>query len=146
MKYPTVSSLCEGIAGAIREKEGSSEKINPQDFVERIDNLQVGGASESNIEYLDVSAFPDEAAKFLSTYSILCRVSANSGESVLTAAITMQNPTAYLIKYIAIDLSLEMLEGRTKVSIKDALIAQGLTQADLDSIPRITKEQFYTLE
>ena len=43
MKYPTVSSLCEGVAGAIRRKEGSTEKINPQDFVQRIDNLQVGG-------------------------------------------------------------------------------------------------------
>lgn len=43
MKYPTVSALCEGIADAIKEKEGSTEKINPQDFVQRIDNLQVGG-------------------------------------------------------------------------------------------------------
>lgn len=43
MKYPTVSALCEGVAGAIRAKEGSTEKINPQDFVQRIENLQVGG-------------------------------------------------------------------------------------------------------
>ena len=43
MKYTTVSSLCEGVADAIREKEGSTEKINPQDFAQRIDNLQVGG-------------------------------------------------------------------------------------------------------
>lgn len=42
MKYPTVSALCEGVAEAIREKEGSTEKINPQDFAQRIDNLQVG--------------------------------------------------------------------------------------------------------
>ena len=56
MKYNTVSSLCEGIAESIRRKEGSTEKINPQDFAQRIDNLQVGGGtSESNIEYLDVS-------------------------------------------------------------------------------------------
>ena len=31
------------IADAIRAKEGSTEKINPQDFVQRIENLQVGG-------------------------------------------------------------------------------------------------------
>lgn len=47
MKYPTVSSLCEGIAGAIRAKEGSSEKINPQDFPERIAALQVGGGGST---------------------------------------------------------------------------------------------------
>lgn len=43
MKYPTVSALCEGVAGAIREKEGSTALINPQDFVDRIKSLEVGG-------------------------------------------------------------------------------------------------------
>jgi hypothetical protein len=43
MKYPTVSALCEGVAGAIREKEGSTALINPQDFVDRIKGLEVGG-------------------------------------------------------------------------------------------------------
>lgn len=43
MKYPTVSALCEGVAGAIREKEGSSARINPQDFVDRIKGLEGGG-------------------------------------------------------------------------------------------------------
>lgn len=43
MKYPTVSALCEGVAGAIREKEGSTALINPQDFVDRIKGLEGGG-------------------------------------------------------------------------------------------------------
>lgn len=43
MKYPTVSALCEGVAGTIREKEGSTALINPQDFVDRIKGLEVGG-------------------------------------------------------------------------------------------------------
>lgn len=43
MKYPTVSALCEGVAEAIKEKEGSSALINPQDFVDRIKGLEVGG-------------------------------------------------------------------------------------------------------
>ena len=47
MKYPTVSALCEGVAGAIREKEGSSALINPQDFVDRIKGLEVGGGGGS---------------------------------------------------------------------------------------------------
>ena len=46
MKYTTVSALCEGVAGAIREKEGSSARINPQDFVDRIKGLEVGGGSK----------------------------------------------------------------------------------------------------
>lgn len=43
MKYKTVSALCEGIAEAIKEKEGNAEKINPQDFADRIKGLEVGG-------------------------------------------------------------------------------------------------------
>lgn len=43
MKYPTVSALCEGVAEAIKEKEGSSARINPQDFPDRIKGLEVGG-------------------------------------------------------------------------------------------------------
>lgn len=63
MKYPTVSALCEGVAGAIRAKEGSTEKINPQDFVQRIENLQVGGGTDggsirSSWRYFDVSKSP----------------------------------------------------------------------------------------
>lgn len=51
MKYKTVSALCEGIADAIREKEGSSALINPQDFADRIKGLEVGGASGSSLRY-----------------------------------------------------------------------------------------------
>ena len=43
MEYTTVEALCEGVAGAIREKEGSTALINPQDFVDRIKGLEVGG-------------------------------------------------------------------------------------------------------
>ena len=54
MKYNTVSSLCEGIAESIRRKEGSTEKINPQDFVERIEALQLGGGGEEYGIYLKI--------------------------------------------------------------------------------------------
>ena len=55
------------IAEAIRAKEESTEKINPQDFVQRIEILHVGGgASESSIEYLDVSGLEE------SNKTVLC--------------------------------------------------------------------------
>lgn len=136
------------VADAIRAKKGTTELINPQDFATEIEGITSGsggGESGSTIEYLDVSGFPSEPVMFLSTYSILCRVLGNAREGVLTTAIMMQNPTVYSIKYIAIDFSLELLEGKTKASIKDILIAQGFTQDDIDAIPRLTKEQFYDL-
>ena len=42
------------IADAIRRKEGSTEKINPQDFVERIEALQSGGGGEEYGVYLKI--------------------------------------------------------------------------------------------
>ena len=64
MKYPTVSALCEGVAGAIREKEGSSALINPQDFVERINALSIGGGGDAEygvyLKILDVNCSIDE--------------------------------------------------------------------------------------
>jgi hypothetical protein len=58
MKYPTVSSLCEGVAGAIREKEGSTALINPQDFVDRIKGLEIGGGGEEYGAYLKILEVP----------------------------------------------------------------------------------------
>lgn len=52
-KYNTVSALCEGVAGAIREKEGSTALINPQDFVERIKALEVGGGGIPDVPTLE---------------------------------------------------------------------------------------------
>lgn len=51
MKYSTLDAFCEGVAGAIREKEGSTALINPQDFVDRIKALEVGGGSGSKWRY-----------------------------------------------------------------------------------------------
>jgi hypothetical protein len=59
MKYPTVSSLCEGVAGAIRAKEGSTALINPQDFVDRINALSIGGGEEYGA-YLKILEVPAE--------------------------------------------------------------------------------------
>lgn len=57
MKYPLISALCEGVAGAIRAKEGSTEKINPQDFVAHINALSIGGGEEYGA-YLKILEVP----------------------------------------------------------------------------------------
>lgn len=55
---------------------------------------------------------------------------------------------------VAVDLTRHIMgksingEGAVSMTIAQVItsIVEGITQADLDSIPRITKEQFYTLE
>lgn len=46
------------IADAIRAKEGSTEKINPQDFVDRINTLSIGGGGEEYGAYLKILEVP----------------------------------------------------------------------------------------
>lgn len=75
MKYPTISALCEGVAGAIREKEGSTALINPQDFVDRIKGLEVGGASGSKMFYLKrIGWLPGAGGGDIATYSAMSQV------------------------------------------------------------------------
>lgn len=75
MKYPTVSALCEGVAGAIREKEGSTALINPQDFPDRIKGLEVGGASGSKMFYLKrIGLLPGAGEGDKYTYSAMSQV------------------------------------------------------------------------
>ena len=143
MKYKTVSSLCEGIAESIRRKEGSTEKINPQDFVQRIDNLQVGGGtSESNIEYLDVSGFWDKVQVVI--FSTLIKVNGIIVPTGALAEFALQGNDAFAsavvsLNQVAIDGALEINLGDGNVPIRNAI-------EGYDSIPRITKEQFYSLE
>lgn len=75
MKYPTVSALCEGVAEAIREKEGSTEKINPQDFPDRIKGLEVGGTSGSKMRYLKRTGWlPAAGGGDIACYSAMSQV------------------------------------------------------------------------
>lgn len=63
------------IADAIREKKGTTEKINPQDFATEITNLSSGSIEEtSNIEYLDISELDEQPRYVLAAFSFLVKV------------------------------------------------------------------------
>lgn len=76
MKYKTVSALCDSLAEAIREKDGSSALINPQDFVDRIKGLEVGGgASGSKWRYFKrTGRLPSAGGGDIATYSAMSQV------------------------------------------------------------------------
>lgn len=47
-----------GIADAIREKTGTTEEINPQDFAAAIYNIS-GGSSDANVQAVDIGETVD---------------------------------------------------------------------------------------
>lgn len=141
-----LKNFVKGIADAIRRKEGSSDLISPMDFAQRIDNLQVGGgADESSIEYLDVRGVEDITKTLLFTFSTYVKLTAANGVTIMGVGMAMVEGATYEnADFIAIDFSAlaftsENLEGGT---IKEFI---SLTGINTDSIPRITKEQFYDL-
>ena len=152
MKYPTVSSLCEGIAESIRRKEGSTELINPQDFAERIEALQIGsGESASTIEYLDMTNVSAMILYHIAMFSLENKVTTLDGEVYIAPTFTIQSILGgTLDKLIAVSIDLNMpisisMGGDAYTgTISGMLSICGIN--DLSAIPRLTKEQFYSLE
>ena len=144
----TLNEVMKNTADAIREKTGKSELIKPVDFAEEIKGITAGGGeSASTIEYLDVSGFPAEIAEsvFL-MFSILAKYNTDGyGTIIATPFLTKNINIEKQFKAVMIDFTIQIVEMGEIGTIKNALIAQGLTQADLDAIPRLTKEQFYDL-
>lgn len=145
MKYPTVSALCEGVAGAIREKEGSSALINPQDFVDRIKGLEVG-ASGSKMRYFKVvSPLPSASGGDRDVYSQMSQLTRceDNGKVFINSGcydteVRGKNAVAY-----GVDLSLRVnptFDGEKWMTLEDGL---GSSIFDRNYFEEITEEQFY---
>ena len=154
------------IADAIREKKGTTEKINPQDFATEIANLSSGGGSGSgsgdgsNIEYLDLREYDvmndDSKWSIFRLYSISCIVIMNNDyKAYMPSGILAQVMSApnsnFNVLACAIDFSVKTSVFLGELQTINEYFIQKLgdmsfTQEELNAIPRITKEQFYSLE
>jgi hypothetical protein len=149
MKYPTVSALCEGVAGAIREKEGSSALINPQDFVDRIKALEVGGGDGgSKMRYFKVvgplpSAGGGDQAVY-SQMSQLTRCEENGKVFINSGCYDTVWREKIAVAY-GVDLSVRInpsFDGDEWKTLEDGL---GSSIFDRNYFEEITEEQFYDL-
>lgn len=149
MKYPTVSALCEGVAEAIREKEGSTALINPQDFVERIKGLEGGGASGSKMRYFKVvGRLPSAGEGDKAIYSLMSQLTRCEGDGKVfihsgcfNSEVRGMRPIAY-----GVDLSTKLVDTRGDSVVIETLgesIASHI--ADRTYFEEITEEQFYDL-
>lgn len=127
------------IADAIREKKGTTDKINPQDFATEIANLS------GSIEYLNISGLDGQIREALIALSFLVKISEINVISPVGAAMLEASTYLQDVTEIAVLLQEKIVKS---YDIPILTIEQFLTDVgiDLNTIPRITKEEFYSLE
>ena len=145
-KTDNLTDFMVDLADGIRAKKGTTEPINPQDFRKEIESISGGGESGgSTIEYLDVSG--SDLGTILSMLGIYVRVVSGDKVSILPAAYAdkLASDEGVIIA-VSIDFSALLVENvfsGYNGTVGDWLTSYGV---DTSSVPRITKEQFYSLE
>lgn len=164
-KNNSLTDFLADIANAIRAKKGTSDPINAQDFATEISTITGGadaGDSTSDIEYLDIR-------EHLLLIDIL-------GPGISSMKVLVENATIPIEGYIcgglycvALNMELQQMGAKvTPIAIavdKDMIISMKqngtvVTQTtyevlvskgesyveEYNSLPRLTKEQFYSFD
>ena len=145
------------IADAIREKTGKSELIAPINFAEEIRGITAGGGStEGDWEYYDCSSSTEDMslyAVYLSARVKKADVRDGVISKVQIGCVLFAFASSDYDKYIAfaVDFSQPCIDANGTRTLREQIalypnseIAQIVGM--LQSFPRLTKEQFYTLE
>ena len=148
-KTDNLTDFLIDLAEGIRAKKGTTEPINPQDFRKEIESISGGESGSSNVEYLDLSAYSniEGIEQLFLMFSILAKYDTTGYGAIIASPFLTKNINIEKqFKAVMIDFTMQIVEMGRIGTIKESFIAQGLTQEDLDSIPRITKEEFYKLD
>ena len=117
-----------------------------------------GGAPSgggSKIEYLDVSQIEDTSIiPFLCMMGIAIDMDYPNGRLILPASLGGAMAGNFKVYKVAVcddfNINFTIVGGQPSVTtlrpIKEFLFENGITQEQIDSIPRITEEEFYNLE
>ena len=165
----TLNETMNEIADAIREKTGKSELIAPINFAEEIKSISASGGESggSNMEYLDLRAVDSEIKMLLLNLSFLSKIPQNvemGGGNISATIDAGVSPSAgwgamferykddaakreivlSAVTACSISLSTDVIIMGQFITINDIFTMYGMSEY-IDSIPRITKEQFYDL-
>lgn len=154
-KNDNLKDFVTDVADAIREKKGTTDLINPQDFSAEIKSIEGGGGSGegegSTIEYLDVSEVSGDTMVYLSWFGLAASgnvISMPGGNATPVCGMPMyyyqqSKPEGEFPKYIAIDVQWKMKMQGQEVTTGEMLLT--MLGDKYSNLPRITKEQFYSL-
>lgn len=147
----TIDTAIQGVVYPMWIKiESASEPT----LAEMVEGEQSGGGAgtESTMEYLDVSGLDEGNLRRFLVYGYVAKFS-NNGETIFypTALVSTSSEFLPFLSAISIDFTTVITFTGTSqnMTIKEVLLQTGstpITEEELAAIPRITKEQFYSLE
>ena len=149
----TLNEVMKETADAIREKTGKSEKIAPINFAEEIKSISAGGGeSASTIEYLDVSGMNTDNKSALIMYALQLKLTGEDvvlGTQIISNGVYARTPMPSQVTALSIDVTMPMTKyisnGQSDKQELTTLEEMGISMLT-GNLPRLTKEQFYTLE
>ena len=153
-KTDNLTDFMLDLAEGIRAKKGTTEPINPQDFRKEIESISGGGSGggESSIEYLDVSGMNDDNKSSLIMHALLLKLTGEDvilGTQIISNGVYSRTPIPSKVTALSIDVTMPL----TKYMSPDQSDKQELTTLEemgisvfTDNLPRLTKEQFYSLD
>lgn len=150
-----LNEVMKETADAIREKIGKSELIKPVDFATEIKGITSGGGESGDWEYYDCSSSTEDVSLYAAYLSaIVKKAEVRDGviSKVKIGCVLFAFASSDYDKYIAIavDFSQPCIDAngtrtlREQIAYPNSELAQAVGM--LQSFPRLTKEQFYTLE
>lgn len=157
-KNDNVKDFCKDIADAIREKKGTSDLINPQDFSAEIKSISGGGNGgelEGDWEYYDTRNNPEAASTgpYLGGLQKLAEIRNGVVTPKKIGSFIYAYPSSdyEVVIQIALDYSQLCFDANGKRTLREQIALFPNSDAAevcalLQLCPRITKEQFYSLE
>ena len=138
----TIDTAIQGVVYPMWIKiESASEPT----LAEMVEGEQSGGGAgtESTIEYLDLSGIDESKILGFVSFGILAKIP-NAGIVPPTLfALEAQVSDLRSTTAIAVDYGIEFIMGGMNMNVESLANNMGL---DITSVPRLTKEQFYSLE
>lgn len=141
------------VADAIRVKKGTADKIAPINFAEEIRGITAGGGEsggERRYAYITNESFKSdfELAASLSMYVSTVKMNIDGMVIASPALPMLYNGMGTNIEPIALSIDFDMVAYTPfgKASLEEALAENQAVKEKWEALPKLTKEQFYTLE
>lgn len=132
------------IADAIREKEGSSDLINPQAFADHIKGLEVGGGSKMRY-FKRIGRLPSAGGGDVAIYSLMSQIirSEVDGKAIIMSGCYNTEVSGYMPIAYGCNLDMVIVDTWGEMQTLEESLA-GIYD-DPSYFEEITEEQFYDL-